>query len=69
MSKKDIYATSYTVEPKAKNNVLEALQLRNEEKERLKKLGQLLKKEQEKNTVLQRKINRLEDDKRRFVAH
>jgi len=66
--KKNIYAESYGNEPKDNSKVLEAIQTHKMDLDRIRKLGNLLKEEKSRNQELQRRINRLEEDKTRLAA-
>ena len=68
MSKQNIYGDSFkpATEPKSKDEILEALQVRKVERERTRKLGLMLREERGKNQTLQSRITRLEDENRRL---
>ncbi len=68
MSKKDIYADSYTAEPKDNSQIVESLRVHKMDQGRIKQLGQMLKEERALAKELQRRINRLEEEKRTLAA-
>jgi len=65
MSKKDIYAESYTMEPVDNSAALGKLRVRESATER-RKLGLLLREEKKLNQELKQKILRLNEDNRRL---
>lgn len=70
MSKSEIYGKSYDENRPKKDvkEVLEALQDRQKAKwERTRELGRMLKEERARNQELQRRVNRLEEEKRKLA--
>ena len=67
MSKKDIYAASYDAEPKDNSKILEAIQSNQMHQKNIRNLGRMLKEERTRAADLQRRVNRLEEEKQRLV--
>ena len=64
MKKSDIYAESYTADPKDNSKALEAIKVHQMDQDRIRALGHMLREERAKVQELQRKLRRLEDEKR-----